>query len=199
MTVKGTVLAKLNAGDTVKVLEVAEVEEERRVRALLEEPSGWISLLNMDTGARWAVHEDDVGARAALPSIGPLPQQAGEIFANAASVGCNPSALFQQPGAVAAVEASPEQAWEAMALLESQLQRADDSSEDASSRQAAGMLKTMLTTLVQTGNPAMVVMAQAMVPDLGKIWANDATREYLQGLLGAGASAQASVAAQASG
>lgn len=197
MTAKGTVLAKLNIGDVVKVLEVDEVEEERRVRALLEEPPGWISLLNMDTGARWAVHEADVGQRSLLPAVGPLPQQASDIFASAAAAGCNPSALFQQPGATAAAapEASPEQAWEAMALLESQLARADDSSEDAGSRQAAGMLKTMLTTLVQTGNPAMVVMAQAMVPDLGKIWANAATREYLQGLLGAGATAAAAVAA----
>lgn len=184
-TAKGVVLSQLKIGDEVDVLEVVPNDEERRVRARIREPEGWVSLLNMDNGTRWAVHKDDTAARATMPETGALPQQAGQIFANAAAAGCNPAALFQAaPGADApAQEVSPEECWEALALLESQLARADDPSEDAAARQAAGMLKTMLTTLVQTGNPAMLTMAKAMMPDLGKIWTNDSTREYLQGLL----------------
>merc|ERR1719265_1011930 len=68
-------------------------------------------------------------------------------------------------------------------MLESQLARADDFSDDAGSRQAAVMLKQMLTMLVQSPNPAMLTMAQSMMPDLGKIWANDSTRAYLHDLL----------------
>merc|ERR1719152_377821 len=66
-------------------------------------------------------------------------------------------------------------------MLESQIARADDFSEDASSRMAAQMLKTQLAFAVT--NPAMLGMVQAMFPDVGKIWANENTRAYLKDLL----------------
>mmetsp|Transcript_55370 Transcript_55370/g.154231 ORF Transcript_55370/g.154231 Transcript_55370/m.154231 type:complete len:371 (+) Transcript_55370:41-1153(+) len=177
-TVKAHVVGQLNVGDVVDVLEVVHNTEERRVRARIEDPPGWISLLNAETGTRWAVR---AGQGDALRGV--LAPQAGEVFAHAEAAGCNPTALFQGGAAIPAAEATAGDAWEAMALLESQLSRADDFSEDAMSRQAAGMLRQMLTSLVQTGNPAMLTMAQAMMPDLGKIWANESTREYLQALL----------------
>jgi len=184
-TAKGSVMSQINIGEVINVLEVVQIEEQvRRVRGRIESPEGWITLLNLDNGTRWAVHEDDAPA---MPGTGVLPQ-ANEVFANAAAAGCNPTALFQgMSGAIAAPtgEVSAEDAWEAMALLESQLARADDFSEDAPTRQASGMLRQMLTTLTQTGNPAMLSMAQAMMPDLGMIWANESTREYLKDLLAA--------------
>jgi len=194
-TAKGSVIHQVSIGDEIQVLEVIHNEAERRVRARLEHPPGWISLLNMDNGTRWAVHKDDVQ----LPQLGLLPQ-GGEIFANAAAAGCNPTALFQGAQAAAPLgEVSDEVAWEAMAMLESQIARADDFSEDATSRQASGMLKQMLMTLVQTDNPAMLTMAQAMMPDLGKIWANENTRAYLRDLLAAPAPGAASGSATGGG
>lgn len=187
-TAKGSVKHHINIGDEINILEVVHNEAERRVRARLENPPGWISLLNMDSGTRWAVHKDD----AQLPQIGMLPAgmlpAGNDVFANAAAAGCDPTAWFTGAQAVApAAEVSEEEAWEAMAMLESHLARADDMSEDATSRQASGMLRQMLMTLVQTDNPAMLAMAQAMMPDLGKIWANESTRAYLRDLLSASA------------
>mmetsp|Transcript_2225 Transcript_2225/g.8702 ORF Transcript_2225/g.8702 Transcript_2225/m.8702 type:complete len:422 (-) Transcript_2225:188-1453(-) len=200
-TAKGSVRSKLQIGEVIEVQEVVHNLEERRVRARFDCPeggAGWISILNMDTGTRWAVDADDTP----LPAVSMMPQSS-EVFANAAAAGCNPAALFQMPaqGAAAPGEVSDEDAWEAMALLESQLARADDPTEDAPTRQASGMLRQMLGTLAQSPNPMMLSMAQAMVPELGKIWVNESTREYLKDLLaasaGAGVAAVPSAAASA--
>lgn len=185
-TAKGSVTRELRVGDVINVVEVVRLEEEKRVRARVEDPPGWISLLNMESGTRWAVPGKQVPQLDAS-----MMTQTSSVFANAAAVGCNPSALFQgvnaQQNSPGAQEVSADDAWEAMALLESQLARADDFSEDMASRQAAGMLKAMLTTLVQSPNPAALSMAQMMMPDIGRIWANESTRIYLQELLTASA------------
>jgi len=47
-------VAVLNAGAAVEVLEVVTMPKIRRVRARIENPKGWISLVNMDSGYRWA-------------------------------------------------------------------------------------------------------------------------------------------------
>ena len=47
-------VAVLNAGAAVEVLEIVEMPEIRRVRARIENPKGWISLVDMDDGFRWA-------------------------------------------------------------------------------------------------------------------------------------------------
>lgn len=182
-TAKGHVVDHLNVGDVVEVVEVVDNTEEQRLRARIAasgvKPGGWISLRSRQTGTRWAVKGVQKPALLAGSS-------ASEIFANAASAGCNPAALWM--GAAATVPdsgVSDEDAWEAMAMLESQLSRADDASEGVAAQQAARMLKQMLTTLTQTGNPAMLGMAQAMMPDLAKIWANETTKAYLCELLSA--------------
>lgn len=46
--------ATLEPGCEVKVVEVVDLTEDRRVRARVEEPAGWISLLNTESGHRWA-------------------------------------------------------------------------------------------------------------------------------------------------
>lgn len=48
------VVAKVPVGTVVKVLEVEHCAEERRIRGRLEHPAGWMSLLNTETGRRWA-------------------------------------------------------------------------------------------------------------------------------------------------
>lgn len=48
------VVAKLAAGAIVEVLEVVHNDKEQRVRARLKKPAGWISLLNTESGKRWA-------------------------------------------------------------------------------------------------------------------------------------------------
>merc|ERR1719160_1507563 len=56
LTAKGYLIGQLSVGQVINVVEVVHLEEERRVRARIEEPfTGWISLLNMDNGTRWAV------------------------------------------------------------------------------------------------------------------------------------------------
>jgi len=47
-------VAELARGATVNVLEVVNLPKESRVRGRLESPVGWISLLNVATGYRWA-------------------------------------------------------------------------------------------------------------------------------------------------
>merc|ERR1712060_292231 len=46
--------ATLEPGCEVSVVEVVDSTEDRRVRARVEEPAGWISLLNTESGLRWA-------------------------------------------------------------------------------------------------------------------------------------------------
>lgn len=48
------VVARLREGEMVKVVEVETVESEARVRGRLEEPLGWISLMDLQNGYRWA-------------------------------------------------------------------------------------------------------------------------------------------------
>lgn len=149
------------------------------MRARISHPAGWISLTKLGSDTRWAVHAEDYGK---VQAAGAMPE-ASNVFANAAAVGCNPTALFQGVGSAGAIpaEVSDGEAWDAMAMLEKQLSRADDPSEDDGSRQAANMLKTMVRVLTKSGD--MPLMAQTMFPDLGKIWAKEGTREYLKSLL----------------
>lgn len=186
-----TIVAKMGVGETVEVLEVVRDEANQRLRGRVQAPAlGWISLLNWQSGKRWATRCDP----AALQGAG---LQDG-LAAAAAAVGCDPAMLLGagtqgkagplSPEQVAA-EVPVEEAWEAMALLESQLARADDPSEAPGVRQASQMLRSMLAALAKGGNPAVLTMARTMLPDVDKIWAHEGPREYLQGLVGAGDSA----------
>eukprot|EP00933_Yihiella_yeosuensis_P083615 TRINITY_DN9785_c0_g1_i1.p1 TRINITY_DN9785_c0_g1~~TRINITY_DN9785_c0_g1_i1.p1 ORF type:complete len:1112 (+),score=327.76 TRINITY_DN9785_c0_g1_i1:449-3337(+) len=49
---------ELEEGTEVEILEIVHLKEEKRVRALLAEPDGWITLENLETGKRWAEKED---------------------------------------------------------------------------------------------------------------------------------------------
>jgi len=123
------------------------------------------------------------------------------VAAVAAAAGCSPATILEAAGVsvagaaasgtpVAAPAAAPvslEEAWRAMAGLEEQLSRATDATEAQDVRQAAAVLRQMLTTVTHGDNPALLQFAQAAVPDLSKIWAHEPTREHLRGLLGAGA------------
>mmetsp|Transcript_22169 Transcript_22169/g.61382 ORF Transcript_22169/g.61382 Transcript_22169/m.61382 type:complete len:1225 (-) Transcript_22169:123-3797(-) len=48
------IIAHLSAGTVVYVVEVVTCTRERRVRGRIEYPSGWISLVSLDDGYRWA-------------------------------------------------------------------------------------------------------------------------------------------------
>lgn len=50
----GDVIAKVPVGSRVRVLEVRHCKEEQRIRGRLAKPAGWMSLLNTETGRRWA-------------------------------------------------------------------------------------------------------------------------------------------------
>lgn len=173
-----TIVKQLSVGETVQVLSV--VRDGQRLRARVREPAGWISLLNTESGKRWAQSCEGTATQGRGLEDG--------LAMAAASVGCDPSMLFGNIGqaagkAPAEVEVDAAAAWEAAALLESQLQRADDPSEAPGARQAASLLKTMLVTLASGGNPAALNMAKALVPDIGTIWAHEGAREYLRALL----------------
>jgi len=47
-------IGSLPSGTFVNVLEVVHLADSHRVRARIEHPPGWISLLNTETGYRWA-------------------------------------------------------------------------------------------------------------------------------------------------
>merc|ERR1719188_2501659 len=134
-TAKGSVVAKLSVGDVIEVLEVVDNAEEKRLRARIDacgdKPAGWISLCSASTGTRFAVP-------GRLPQ-GPLGgAQANEVFSNAAAAGLNPGALWTGgSNNVVSPEVTSEDAWQAMAMLESNLSRADDASEGVAQRQAA--------------------------------------------------------------
>eukprot|EP00927_Polykrikos_kofoidii_P069154 TRINITY_DN6453_c0_g1_i1.p1 TRINITY_DN6453_c0_g1~~TRINITY_DN6453_c0_g1_i1.p1 ORF type:complete len:522 (-),score=103.98 TRINITY_DN6453_c0_g1_i1:167-1732(-) len=108
----------------------------------------------------------------------------------------------EQSGAVVtsatAAPVSREEAWRAMADLEGQLARATDLSEEPPVRQAAIMLKGMLSTVTHGNNTGAMAFAQTMVPDFSKIWNFEPTREHLMHLLAApvDAAAAASIASQ---
>uniref|UniRef100_A0A7S0ATH5 Uncharacterized protein n=1 Tax=Pyrodinium bahamense TaxID=73915 RepID=A0A7S0ATH5_9DINO len=127
----------------------------------------------------------------------------------AAAAGCDPAVIMEAAGiaslgsatgstgaaalaaapvaAGAAVAVAPEEAWRAMAGLEEQLARCSDAGEKPEVRQAAGVLRQMLLTVVHGNNPALLQFTQAAVPDLSTIWAYEPTREHLRGLLAADA------------
>lgn len=48
------VIAQIEKGKQIRVLEVAAEVEQHRVRARIESPAGWISLCNLENGYRWA-------------------------------------------------------------------------------------------------------------------------------------------------
>lgn len=49
-----TKVGRLQPGQEVHVLEVVQKEQDRRVRARIQQPAGWISLLDTSEGHRWA-------------------------------------------------------------------------------------------------------------------------------------------------
>jgi len=50
---------ELEPGEQVWVQEVVLLKEEERLRARIEEPAGWISILNTSSGRRWARRAED--------------------------------------------------------------------------------------------------------------------------------------------
>ncbi|CAK0882695.1 unnamed protein product [Prorocentrum cordatum] len=63
--------ATLEPGCDVKVVEVVDSTEDKRIRARVEEPAGWISLLNTESGHRWAERVEEEEA------VGPADPKAG--------------------------------------------------------------------------------------------------------------------------
>jgi hypothetical protein len=70
-------IARLAAGTVVEVLEVVTMHEEKRVRAKIKQPEGWISLRHTENGHCWAwpqeSPEDDGLFAAGPPGLGMLP------------------------------------------------------------------------------------------------------------------------------
>mmetsp|Transcript_38186 Transcript_38186/g.70985 ORF Transcript_38186/g.70985 Transcript_38186/m.70985 type:complete len:193 (+) Transcript_38186:120-698(+) len=60
------VIGQLSAGAVVDVVEVVLQLEDNRVRGRLQFPDGWISLVNLETGYRWAVPRFPMHNAAAL-------------------------------------------------------------------------------------------------------------------------------------
>jgi len=56
-TLASSIIGSLVAGEVVVVLEITSGAEEGHVRARLEDPLGWISLLELSTGSRWAMRQ----------------------------------------------------------------------------------------------------------------------------------------------
>lgn len=50
----GTLISRLQQGEEVMVVDVLCSSEDHRIRGRLQNPAGWISLLNTQTGYRWA-------------------------------------------------------------------------------------------------------------------------------------------------
>eukprot|EP00927_Polykrikos_kofoidii_P040061 TRINITY_DN3430_c0_g1_i13.p1 TRINITY_DN3430_c0_g1~~TRINITY_DN3430_c0_g1_i13.p1 ORF type:complete len:1696 (-),score=336.35 TRINITY_DN3430_c0_g1_i13:71-5158(-) len=69
------IFTMLSVGAVVNVVEVVGRLQEQRVRGRLENPSGWISLLDTASGHRWAQRQGDLPSRqpAVLPR--PLPKK----------------------------------------------------------------------------------------------------------------------------
>mmetsp|Transcript_145933 Transcript_145933/g.254612 ORF Transcript_145933/g.254612 Transcript_145933/m.254612 type:complete len:414 (-) Transcript_145933:45-1286(-) len=59
----GKEVANLPKDTIVRVLEVVRMPEIHRVRARIQEPEGWISLLGLDDGFRGVVRVDEVGSK----------------------------------------------------------------------------------------------------------------------------------------
>lgn len=116
----------------------------------------------------------------------PLPTTSG-VTAEALplpTIGGTALGLGPHPqGVAAAPPVSPAEAWQAVAELEVQLARGSDPTEEPMAQQAAMVLRQMLSTLAHDANPALVQMAQLMVPDFSKIWNFEPTRDHLTRLL----------------
>jgi len=56
----GTQVGELNEGDATIVHEIAHIAEDETIRAYIENPTGWVTLVDMKTGQRCAVPDDDV-------------------------------------------------------------------------------------------------------------------------------------------
>lgn len=54
LAMESPVVASLHARQVVRVVEVARADSEGRLRGRIKEPAGWISLLDLRTGYRWA-------------------------------------------------------------------------------------------------------------------------------------------------
>lgn len=64
-------VAELFEGEQIKVLQLVDLVDQGRLRAKLEEPHGWITLLNKQTGKRWAVRDQSqLTDMPGLPSTG---------------------------------------------------------------------------------------------------------------------------------
>jgi hypothetical protein len=63
-------VATLDPGACVEVSEVMTIQEQKRIRAKIRSPHGWISLQDTDTGFRWAK-----SAKAATPSAEKRPSE----------------------------------------------------------------------------------------------------------------------------
>lgn len=61
-----TKVGELPIGTEFDVLEVVKLEDTQRVRGRIADPPGWVSLMNMTTGERWAVK----ASPAAMPRAG---------------------------------------------------------------------------------------------------------------------------------
>lgn len=185
-TAKGSVVAELEVEQKIEVIDIVHLEKENRVRAQIVEPPGWITLVNLESNTRWAEHADDYGKMQS-------PDMQG-VFKTATEAGCNPWALFQRTGSAnaAPAEVSEGDAWQAMAMLEQTLARADDPSEDVFARNSAKMLRSLLQQLAKSEDKGTLAMAQTIVPDLGRIWANESTRDYCKALLSSPATGEGS-------
>ena len=58
LSLDSPVVGQLAAGEVVHVLEVVPLPEANRVRGKLEHPHGWISLVDLQDGYRWAVRQE---------------------------------------------------------------------------------------------------------------------------------------------
>ena len=79
------IIDELDEGRMVRVEEIAALPHQLRVRARLAHPPGWITLVNMETGRRWAMKADET-----------LPEQPG-LYELLAPVTVSPSAPLLMP------------------------------------------------------------------------------------------------------
>jgi len=66
-------VAELDKGAAVRVVEVISMRAIKRVRGRLESPAGWISLLNTETGYRWAAKPSSTGSSSSSSQSRPPP------------------------------------------------------------------------------------------------------------------------------
>lgn len=78
--------AELKPGHKLEVLEILHMEPEGRIRARIRSPAGWISLVNLETGHRWAEREGCVALLQAQRETAPAGCKG--IGATAPFMGC---------------------------------------------------------------------------------------------------------------